>query len=217
MPEYADLVQALFDAFDECGAPAVLTSPPNQRHPRRFVTQVGNDVVEIWVYIWTLTHGGGAKRPANEYRIQLTGIRQPPLQSNPTGGPTLLLGYEPNLKCFAGFDLRKPVTGIQLRLVEAAHILPVGAVASTDHTTNGLCLSPTFHRAYDRALIYLDESYVMRINPRQEEELMREGFVGGIEQFRAQLGKQIYLPSNRNEWPSLDMIHKANKFRQIPV
>lgn len=334
MPEYGDLVQPLLNAFEESGSPAVLLSPRSQRHPRQFVIQIGSEVVEIWVYIWTLTHGGGAKRPVNEYRIQLTGIRQPPLQENPTGGPTLLLGYEPNLNCFAGFDLRKhqvfstkspsiqisltalqaavqdgfafapkgnneiavgfrpdqllayalnanllhdqgvdpktiallsrvagdqivsaeamneisaerqrivskvarlsrdarfrrsvinaynhtcAVTGIQLRLVEAAHILPVGAVASTDQTTNGLCLSPTLHRAYDRSLIYLDDSYVMRINPLQEEELVREGFAGGIEYFRAQLGKQIYLPSNRNEWPSLDMIRKANKFRQITV
>ncbi|MFC1588431.1 hypothetical protein ACFL54_08980 [Planctomycetota bacterium] len=55
--------------------------------------------------MWTLTHGGGAARPADEYRIQLTSVT-PPLPENPDG-PTLLLGYEPNTKCFAGFDLRK--------------------------------------------------------------------------------------------------------------
>ena len=31
------------------------------------------------------------------------------------------------------------VTGMQLRLVDAAHILPVGAEGSTDATSNGLC------------------------------------------------------------------------------
>jgi len=55
------------------------------------------------------------------------------------------------------FMPRCAVTRIQLRLVEAAHILPVGAPGSIDHVCNGLALSPTFHRAFDDALIYLDK------------------------------------------------------------
>jgi len=51
-----------------------------------------------------------------------------------------------------------------LRLIEAAHILPVGAEGSTDLVTNGICLSPTYHRAFDRALIYLDESMKMQLS-----------------------------------------------------
>src|SRR5207244_3409895 len=60
---------------------------------------------------------------------------------------------------------RCAVTRMQLRLVDAAHILPVGAQESTDDVRNGLALSPTYHRAFDNALIFLDENLVMRINP----------------------------------------------------
>jgi putative restriction endonuclease len=65
------------------------------------------------------------------------------------------------------------VTGIQLNLLDAAHILPVGAVGSTDNVENGLALGPTYHRAYDRGLIFLGDDLVMRINPARLEELVR--------------------------------------------
>ena len=38
---------------------------------------------------------------------------------------------------------RCAVTRVQLRLIDAAHILPVGAPGSSDRVTNGLSLSPT--------------------------------------------------------------------------
>jgi putative restriction endonuclease len=238
--------------------------------------------VEVWVYAWTLTHGGRPSLP-DEYRIQMTTVASP-LPLNPSGY-TVLLGFEPNLKMFGGFDLRRhrtfatgspsvqidikkiykamqdglafdrkdndeiavgirpdqlvnyianaaelhrlgtsssmyglltrastdepildqelerlpqerqrvvstvrrlsraasfcrsvltaygnrcAVTRTQLRLVDAAHILPVGAQGSTDDIRNGIALSPTYHRAFDNALIFLDEDFVMRINPAKE-------------------------------------------------
>jgi putative restriction endonuclease len=51
---------------------------------------------------------------------------------------------------------RCAVTRVQLRLVDAAHILPVGTTGSADHVRNGIALSPTYHRAFDAGLIYLD-------------------------------------------------------------
>lgn len=324
-----DLTEAILDALTESGATAVVTSPAQQR-PKRFVIQLGQNVLELWVYAWTLTHGGGAARPRNEYRIQLTAVT-PPLALNPAG-PTILIGYEPRLQCFAGFDISKhtmfstnspsiqipitaleralqdgfsfvtkgndeiaigfradqllayalnadllhaqgadakmvelltkaaalepiastdlqqvpqerqrvvstisrlfrdadfrrkvtvaydrrcAVTRIQLRLIDAAHILPVGAEGSTDEVSNGLCLSPTYHRAYDRSLIYLDENLTMQINPEQEAELIRLGLDGGLNDFKAYLGKRIHLPADRNQWPNTGLIRKANEFRGI--
>lgn len=285
---------------------------------------------EMWIYIWTLTHGGGAARPKNEYRIQLTGIT-PPLQRNPSG-PTVMIGYEPNLHCFAGFDLNKhqtfstrspsiqipittlhqalqdgfsfvtkgneeiaigirpdqflayvlnaeilhaqgadastvvllsraaaleeithseieqipadrqrvvqtvsrlsrdssfrrkvlaayefrcAVTRIQLRLVDAAHILPVGVEGSNDEVANGICLSPTYHRAYDNGLIYLDENLTMKINREKEEDLIAVGLSGGLQDFKAYLDTRIHLPQDRNQWPVTKFIRAANRFRKI--
>jgi putative restriction endonuclease len=100
----AQIVSAIEDAFTEAGASAALISE-QRAHPRRFYVVAGESTFPVWVYIWTLTHGGGPARHRDEYRIQLTSVT-PPLPQNPDG-PTLLLGYEPGTKCFAGFDLRK--------------------------------------------------------------------------------------------------------------
>lgn len=332
MPVYSDLAATILRSFEESGVSAVLISSPAERHPRRFLVPVGGELVEFWIYAWTLTHGGGVKRPADEYRIQMTSVASP-LGMNPAG-PTLLLGYEPGSGCFAGFDVRKhrvfagrspsiqiPITtvraaaqngfafavkgneeiaiglraeqllsyalnadllhdqgadaltvallqraaveetippddlmqlpaerqrvvtrvsrltrdagfrrgvvqayshtcavaGIQLRLVEAAHVLPVGVQGSTDAITNGLCLSPTMHVAYDRAFIFLDEEYVMRINPAQRDSLLAEGFGGGLDYFEAVTGRRIHLPRSRSLWPDPAMIRLANEHRGIPT
>ena len=103
----SSLVAALIAAFDENNAVAHLVSIAS-RNPRRLIVQSESNTIEVWAYIWTLTHGGGAARPKDEFRIQITGVR-PPLDLNPRG-PTLLLGYEPNLGCFAGFDVNKHQT-----------------------------------------------------------------------------------------------------------
>lgn len=102
-----EILTAIEDAFTESAASAVLISE-RRDHPRRFYIVAGEASFPVWIYVWTLTHGGGAARPTDEYRIQLTSVA-PPLPQNPDG-PTLLLGYEPNTKCFAGFDLRKHKT-----------------------------------------------------------------------------------------------------------
>ena len=323
----AQIISAVEDAFTEAGASATLISE-RRAHPRRFYVVTGESTFPVWIYIWTLTHGGGQARPRDEYRIQLTSVT-PPLPQNPDG-PTLLLGYEPNTKCFAGFDLRKhrvfsrkspsiqinintlrnaiqngfafaqkgndeiaigfrpdnilayalnaeslhesgadaristllnkvtrfesitaaetaniseerrrvvvkisrlardsdfrrkvtvaydrkcAVTGLQLRLIDAAHILPVGSDGSTDDVTNGICLSPTYHRAYDRGLIYLTEDRKMIINKPKKKDLVRLGLGGGLPEFEAHLGRLIFLPPDRRQWPSVAFIKKTNQFR----
>lgn len=323
------LVSALVTAFEENNAVAYLVSN-TVGNPRRLVVQFASGSLDVWAYIWTLTHGGGPARPQHEYRIQITGVRSP-LELNPHG-PTLLLGYEPVLGCFAGFDVSKhrtfsmrspsiqipitvlhnalqfglsfvtksndeiavgvrpdqmlaytlnaallhregadalmvdlltriaaleevpeteltlispernrvvsevsrlsrdssfrrrvlmaydrrcAVTRMQLRLVEAAHILPVGAEGSSDDVRNGVCLSPTYHRAFDRALIYLDESLTMRLNPAKEQELINSNLGGGIGEFRHVLDTRIHLPEDKSQWPTVAFIRAANEFRGI--
>jgi putative restriction endonuclease len=112
------------------------------------------------------------------------------------------------------YGQRCAVTRVQLRLVDAAHILPVGAPGSTDHVKNGIALSPTYHRAFDYGLIYLDEDYRMRLNDRQVHLLSRTKLGDGVDDFKAPLGR-IFLPPDRQQWPSAEMIDKANEFRQV--
>jgi putative restriction endonuclease len=283
---------------------------------------------ELWVYGWTLTPGG---RPQlkNKYRIQMTSVTSP-LQVNPNG-PTVLVGYEPNLNMFAGFDIglhgtfttgspsvqiniqsiykalqdgmafhrkenneitvamrpdhfmayardaeslhrnakhsvtfnlltkvsslepiaeddfrslnrerrrllqtisrvsrdanfrervlnayghRCAVTRMQLRLVEAAHILPVSRPESIDDVRNGIALSPTYHRALDSGLIYLADDYTMSIDPRHEARLLKLDLTAGLEGFKRSLGR-IHLPADRRQWPHPSFIKKANRLRGI--
>ena len=324
------LVRSITEAFAESKAIAVIV-PSESGNPRRFVVRAEQNHFEVWIYIWSLTHGGGAARPRDEYRIQLTGVSSP-LQMNSSGGPTLLMGFESNTKCFAGFDVEKhhtfstnspsiqiplttlhealqnglsfarkgnnevaigvrpdqfltyvqnarilhkqgayadvsrlllqaakleavdieeleslsperqrivstvsrlsrdanfrlkvlnayerrcSVTRIQLGLVDAAHILPVGIDGSTDDVSNGISLSPTYHRAYDKGLIFLDESLVMKINAERISELGAQGLTGGMDDFSAYLNKGIHLPQDRDQWPDSQMIQEANRVREI--
>ena len=112
------------------------------------------------------------------------------------------------------YDNRCAVTRIQLRLVDAAHIVPVGAPASTDHVTNGIALSPSYHRAYDNGLIFLDENYDMRINPAKMAHLAALQQDGGIDDFRCPLGR-ILLPQDNAQWPHPQIIRRANVLRLI--
>ncbi|MFH1748752.1 MAG: HNH endonuclease, partial [Planctomycetota bacterium] len=113
-----------------------------------------------------------------------------------------------------GYGHRCAVTRLQLNLIDAAHILPVAAPGSPDHIVNGVALSPTYHRAFDCGLIYLDEHYVMKVNTEREQELMRLQLDGGLQGFKAPLG-MIHLPADPRQRPDTRFIHKANQYRNI--
>lgn len=303
--------------------------PSTAAHPRVYLVAQSNREISVWVYCWTLTHGGRKSLP-DEYRIQMTSVDSP-LPVNPSGH-SILLGYEPDRGVFAGFDLerhrtfsgRSPsvqvdlstlndglqnglsfqtkgndeiaiavrsdhlllycenvralhrlgdestyletaervikardfpdleiqklpeqrqrimretarwsrsssftkqvlnaydnrcaVTRRKLKLVDAAHILPVNAGnQSIDNVRNGIALSPTYHRAFDRGLIYLDDGMCMHLNSAAVETLYRQGLDSGIDSFAANLGK-IHLPYNPEQHPDPYFIHLANNFRGL--
>jgi len=324
------IVNEIIDAIHQSGGVAAYVSESTRTHPRKFIISYMGNTYSLWVYIWTLTHGGRVTLP-DEYRIQMTSVTSP-LPRNPNG-LTVLMGYHPDLRMLAGFDLEKhstfttgspsvqinitaihsalqnglsfvtkendeiaigvrpdqflcycinaaplhlygsesklttmltkavelqeipeedistlaadrkqivenvsrysrdanfrklvmgaydsrcAVTRTQLRLVDAAHILPVPSDDSSDHVTNGMALSPTFHRAYDNCLIYLDENYVMRLNKEKAEELKVNNLDGGLRQFCAFLDKKIHLPIDVNQRPRIEYIQMANEHRRIP-
>jgi putative restriction endonuclease len=118
-------------------------------------------------------------------------------------------------KVIIAYEKRCAVTRIQLHLVDAAHILPVGAEGSIDEVENGLCLTPTYHRAFDRGLIYLDENLVMRLNPKKTQQLTQLGVLGGLDDFSVHLDKRIHLPAEKRQWPATKFITLGNKLREI--
>ena len=111
---------------------------------------------------------------------------------------------------------RCAVTRVQLRLVDAAHVLPVGAPESSDDVRNGIALAPTYHRAYDNGLIFLDADYNMKINPAKVADLRALNLEGGLQAFSSHLGR-VNLPPDRRQWPNPVLIRRANAFRRIAV
>ena len=113
------------------------------------------------------------------------------------------------------YDYRCAVTRQQLDLVEAAHILPVNAgTDSIDVVTNGIALSPTYHRAFDKGLIFLDANLKMRLNPVIAEELEHRGRAGGLQELESSLGI-VHLPYDSRQHPSPHFIELANHHRGI--
>lgn len=311
-------------AIEESGWTSTLRSRVD-RNPRQFLIWSRDESVRsLWIYIWTLTWG---YRYQDEYRIQVTSR----LELNPSG-ETVLLGYEPDLRLFAGFDVHRhrqfpggsnmigvhlpslrpaatlglafyerssgevvvgfrpdqlmvyvenagqlhqwatepdvyediteavaskvdaatpqealterqkvvqrvsrpvrarnfrrdvlkayankcAVTGLQLKVVQAAHILPVSAPGSVDEVRNGIALAPTYHAAYDDGLIYLNRHFEMVLNEARAREIEELGLQGGLEAFVAPLG-DITRPVDAGSWPDLDLVERANQFRNIAV
>lgn len=106
-------------------------------------------------------------------------------------------------------------SGMQLDIVEAAHIIPHAHPEGTDDVTNGICLSPIHHRAFDSGLIYIDENYNIRLNQERVDYLKKIGQDGGLEKFLALQYEQLALPKTKNQLPSRSNIVKANRIRGI--
>lgn len=299
-------------------------------HPFRLQVYRGDESYRVKIYIWNMTHGGGAARPANEYRIQITGIGD---RFTPEpGGKTLILGWKDQIGVFAGFDYRRhserlgaspsiqikeecleqatetgfspcdkgnqeiaiafrpdffieylhsleqlhdfgkseedlavlvevaqhpevfvnredlPISdndrkiviatvnrrqrnsnfrrrvlrayndscafcGLQLQLVEAAHIIPVHDNRSTDQTCNGIALCSLHHRAFDQTLVTMIEDYRVITNDLKADELRKIDLDGGYQSFRNNLKPRINLPNVVNDRPHIDFIKLANQVR----
>lgn len=323
-------ISAILDAIQQSGGTGAYVSESDRVHPRKFVVTHNGEMFSLWVYIWTLTHGGRRSLP-NEYRIQMTTVSSP-LPVNPDGY-TVLMGYYPDLSMFAGFDLQRhktfsvgspsvqvdihtihealtnglafsvkdndeiavgirpdqfldyvvnsealhtygtdtialglvtqavssapiieqeitalpvdrqktiasvtklsrdanfrrkvlaayenrcAVTRYQLKLVDAAHILPVAVEGSSDQVCNGIALSPTMHRAFDNGLIYLDEELNIKINEDSVANLEAQSLLGGVESLRFLMNRRIHLPADIVQWPNITFVKNANRCRRIP-
>lgn len=83
------------------GADVLLIEPIDKKPFRYQVTPPGGATFLLSVYIRNVTHGG-AKRPPDEYRIQLTGA----LPRSWPGHVTVILGWRDKEQVFVGWDLK---------------------------------------------------------------------------------------------------------------
>ncbi len=99
-------------------------------------------------------------------------------------------------------------TNLNLTLIDACHIVPFNA-SYDDTITNGISLSPTLHRAFDRGLISIDNDYKVIVSNMFIES--GESFYS-LKQFA---GKKILLPENNKYYPNEDNLiwHRENIFK----
>lgn len=299
----------------------------NQNHPFELKIFDNEESQKLKIIIYNLSHGGGRKRPTNEYRIQfkVTNITQP------VGYKTLILGYWSDVDVFAGFDyskhktpkysssaqikeetLRKAkvngfsaqdkgngeiaiaftpdffieyvknyeqlhsfgesaveieileeiitnediaindevlnqvaqkrqeaivsikkkkrnssftrrvltayghkcaVCNLQLKLIDASHIVPVSEEYSTDETSNGIALCTLHHRAYDKSLITFNEKYQVIHNKKRMQNLKDIGHDSGMDKFIRDLKPIINLPPTITDRPHAEYVKQANLIR----
>ncbi|MBC8373256.1 MAG: hypothetical protein ISS69_17470 [Phycisphaerae bacterium] len=78
---------------------------------------------------------------------------------------------------------------------------------------NGITLGPTYHRAYDRGLLFIDTDYCVRLSQAKIDELERQHLLGGLPEFRRLEGQRIILPANTLLQPSREYLQQANALR----
>ena len=102
-----------------------------------------------------------------------------------------------NTCCISG--LRVDATA-NISMVDACHIIPF-AESYDDTIPNGIALTPTLHRAFDRGLIGIDDNYRVLVSPQFKETVVSYS----IRQFE---GKEILLPQNPKYYPSLEGLRR---------
>lgn len=96
-----------------------------------------------------------------------------------------------------------------ITMVDACHIVPF-AKSLDNSLPNGIALCPNLHRAFDRGLISVNESYEVILSSTFKENPQSEYSFSKIE------GKTIALPSDKDFWPSLANFewHRKNVFKR---
>ena len=116
-------------------------------------------------------------------------------------------------RVLSAYEQRCAMCGVQLKLVEGAHILPVHQPGSTDATSNGIALCALHHRAYDRGLVTFDTNYLILISEQKVAELRAVELDGGLEDFRKSLRCVIKVPAEESSRPNQYFVGTANRLR----
>jgi putative restriction endonuclease len=127
------------------------------------------------------------------------------------------------LRKYRAFDFRARVLsayknrcafcGVQLGLLDAAHILPVADLRSGDSTFNGIALCKMHHAAFDKALVSFNDKYKIETSQHEIRRLATAGCDGGLDQFKSMLRPMIELPVDARDYPPPALINTARASR----
>jgi len=114
------------------------------------------------------------------------------------------------------YSFRCAITGVSLRLIDAAHIVPVAHPRGTDDVTNGIALNRLHHAAYDAGLIGITGDFKLVVNPAAVDRLRAVKLEAGLDEFRKSLPERITLPVLRELWPSRANLRLGLEVRHFP-
>lgn len=87
------------------------------------------------------------------------------------------------------------VSAREVQMVDACHIVPI-AESADDRITNGISLTPSMHRAFDRFLFSIDKDYRVVVSPHYNEQ--------GYPFLKVFEGTQIVLPREVGYYPAVE-------------
>jgi len=116
-------------------------------------------------------------------------------------------------RVLTAYTHRCAMCGVQLRLIEGAHILPVDEPGSTDETSNGVALCVLHHRAYDAGLVTFDSVFKVHVSNSKCTDLTAAHHAGGLKQFKAALKPVMITPPDKKDRPAPASVKKANQLR----
>ena len=112
---------------------------------------------------------------------------------------------------------RCAICGIQLDLVDAAHIVPHAHPQGLDIVSNGLALCALHHRSFDRGLLYVRGDYSIHLNPARVRHLRKMDRFHGLKMFARQLRGDLLLPAE-DEWlPTPENLTLGNDLRGVEL
>jgi putative restriction endonuclease len=104
-----------------------------------------------------------------------------------------------------------------LKLVDAAHIVPVSYPQSTDEVTNGLALCRLHHGAYDNGLLGIKSDCSVIVNPDSESRLAELKLDMGLDEFKARLPGRITVPHSIEARPDPQKLILGLRARYWPA
>ena len=109
------------------------------------------------------------------------------------------------------------VCDCDLKLVEAAHIVPVTHPRSSDEVTNGLALCRLHHGAYDNGLLGVRSDCRIVINPERVDRLRALNLAGSLHDFESRLPERIRIPTSIEVRPLPENLRLGLELRRWPA
>jgi putative restriction endonuclease len=111
------------------------------------------------------------------------------------------------------YGFRCCLTGVALRLVDAAHVVPVSDPTHTDEPRNGVALNPLLHRAYDAGLLGLLPGGRTAIHTRLLAGLKKNKLDAGLEVLTGMIPPEMRMPGSPDLRPTDDLLLRGLKAR----